>query len=76
MSRAGLAELSDASHFHDWGFLLPLCKSSGFLMIRVDATESFAVLVKHSHLPVPVLSPLVFPEGCVFPKFHLEILSR
>jgi hypothetical protein len=45
-------------------------------MVRVDASESFAVLVKHSRLPVPVLSPLVFPVCCVSPSFHLEILSR
>jgi hypothetical protein len=59
---ARLADLSDASHFHNRGFSLPLCKSSGLVTIRVDATKSLAVLVKHSHLPVMVFSPLVFPE--------------
>ncbi len=31
MSGAGLVDLSDASHLHDRGFLLPLCKASGLL---------------------------------------------
>ena len=56
----GLAELGDASHFHDRGFLLPLCKASGLLTIRVDATKSLAVLVKQSHLPMMMFSPCVF----------------
>jgi hypothetical protein len=33
--RAGLADLSHASHFHDWGLLLPLRECDGFLVIRV-----------------------------------------
>ena len=33
MSRAGLAELGDASHFDDRGLLLPLCKAGGLLMV-------------------------------------------
>ena len=41
-------------------------------MIRVNATEGFAVLVKHSHLPVMVFSPLVFSVCCEFPSFHLR----
>jgi hypothetical protein len=69
---AGLAELSDAGHFHDWGFLLPLCKANGFFTIGVNATKGFAVFVKHSHLPVTVFTPTVFPEYCGFPSFHLE----
>ena len=60
MSGARLADLPDASHFHDRGFLVPLCKASGLLMIRVDASESLAVLVKQRHLPVMVFSPSVF----------------
>jgi hypothetical protein len=54
--------LSDAGHFNDWGLSLPICKGSGLVMIRVLATKVLAVLVKHGHLPVMVLSPLVFPE--------------
>jgi hypothetical protein len=72
MSGAGLAELSDASHFYDGGFLLPFCKANGFFTIGVDATKGFAVIVKHSDLPVTVLAPIVFPECCGFPNFHLE----
>jgi hypothetical protein len=52
----GLADLSDPSHFHDRGFLLPLCKASGLLTIRVVPTKSLTVLVKQSHLPM-MMSP-------------------
>ena len=70
MSGAGLAKLGDASHFHDRGFLLPFCKASGLLTIRVNATEGFAITIKNGNLPVMVLSPPVFPECCGFPSFH------
>ena len=70
--RAGLADFDDAGHFHDWGPFLPLCKVSGLLMIRVDASKPLTVLVKHSCLPVTVLPPSVFPEVCVFPNFHSD----
>jgi hypothetical protein len=66
----GLAELSDASHFHDRGFLLPLCKARGLSMIRVDSNKSLAILVKQGNLPVMVFSPFVFPEWCAFSRFH------
>ena len=72
MSGAGLAKLGDASHFHDRGFLLPLCKASGLLTIRVNATEGFAITIKNGNLPVMVLSPPVFPECCRFLSFHLR----
>src|ERR1700737_4333320 len=72
MSGAGLVDLSDASHFHDRGFLLPLCKACGLLTIRVDATEGFAITIKNGNLPVMVLSPPVFPECCGFLSFHLR----
>ena len=55
--RAGLADFDDAGHFHDWGLFLPLCKVGGLLMIRVDASKPLPVIVKHSRLPVMVLSP-------------------
>ena len=71
MSRLGLADLSDASHLYDRGFFLPLCKGSGLFTIGVDTTKGFAVLIKHSHLPVMVFSPSVFSECCAFPNFHL-----
>ena len=60
--RAGLADLSDAGHFHDRRFLLTLCKASGLIMIRVGASKSFAVVIENFSLPVMVFSPLVFPE--------------
>jgi hypothetical protein len=62
MGEAGLADLNDAGHFHKRGFLLPICKASGLLMIRVHADKGFAVLVKQGNLPVMVFSPLVCPK--------------
>jgi hypothetical protein len=59
---AGLAELSDTSHFHDRGFLLPLRKANGFFTIGVDATKGFAVAIKDGNLPVTVFTPLVFSK--------------
>ncbi|MFZ0862360.1 MAG: hypothetical protein WAN18_16870, partial [Candidatus Sulfotelmatobacter sp.] len=73
MSIAGLANLCDASHFHDWGFLLPLCKTGGLLMIRVGAGKPLTVIVKHSHLPVMVFSPFVFTESRTLPNGHSNI---
>ena len=76
MSGAGLADLRDPSHFYHRGFLLPVCKSSGLSMNCVGASKPLPVLVKHSHLPVVVFSPLVFTECCGLPSFHFEILTR
>jgi hypothetical protein len=76
MSRAGLADFDDADHFYDWGFFLPLCKSSGLGMNCVSAGEPLPVLVKHSHLPVMVFSPSVFLKWCAFPNYHLGNISR
>jgi hypothetical protein len=53
----GLADFDDASHFHDGGFLLPLRKIGGLLMIRVGASKPLPVIVKQSHLPMMVLPP-------------------
>ncbi len=73
MSGAGLAYFDDAGHFYNWGLFLPLGKSSGLSMNCVGAREPLAVIVKHSHLPMMVLSPSVFPEYCGFPaSFHLR----
>lgn len=69
----GLAELSDAGHFHDRGFFLPICESSGLLMVRVNSDKSLAVAIKHFHLPMAMLPPLVFPEcGWSPTNFHLH----
>jgi hypothetical protein len=73
---AGLADLGNASHLDNRRLFLPFCESSGLVMIRVGVSESFAVLVKHSRLPVVVHSPLVYPQCCGFPNFHLELPSR
>jgi hypothetical protein len=62
MSRTGLADFDDAGHFYDGGLFLPLRKSSGLSMNCVGASKPLPVLVKHSHLPMMVLPPSVFPE--------------
>jgi hypothetical protein len=62
MSRAGLADLNDAGHLYERGFLLSLSKSSGLSMNCVGASKPLTVIVKHSHLPMMVFSPSVFPE--------------
>jgi hypothetical protein len=54
--------LGDASHFYDWGLFLPLCKSSGLSMNCIGANKPLTVIVKHSGLPVMVLSPRIFSE--------------
>jgi hypothetical protein len=69
---AGLADLSNASHFHDRGFLLSICKARGFFMVGIQANKPLTVFVKHGDLPVMMFSPSVFPERCAFPNYHLE----
>ena len=74
--RRGLAHLSDASHFYNWAFSLPLGKSNGLFMNRVGAGEPLTVLVEHRHLPLMVFSPFVFSVRSGFPMdFHLEQYS-
>ena len=69
----GLAELSDTGHFHDRGFFLPICETSGLFMIRVNSDKSLAVAIKHFYLPMAVLPPFVFSECCWSPTdFHLQ----
>jgi len=60
--RTELAELNDASHFHDRRFLLPICKASSLFAVRVHASEPLTVIVKQGHLPVMVFPPCIFPE--------------
>jgi hypothetical protein len=68
----GLAELSDADHFHDGRLPLPFGRFVGLFSVRINASKAFPILVKQSHLPVMVFSSLVFPEYCALPNFHLE----
>jgi len=68
----GLADFGDTGHFHDRRLPLSLSKLDGLLPVRVHADKSIAVLVKQLYLPVSMLSPRIFPEGRVFPSFHLE----
>ena len=72
MSASGLTDFDDAGHFHNWGFSLPVCKSSGLCMNCVGTSKPLPVLVKHGHLPVVVLSPLVCLIRCAFSNFHSD----
>jgi hypothetical protein len=72
MEAAELPDLSDASHFYDWRLFLPICKASGFFMVRIHASKSLSILVVNSHLPVTVFSAPVFPEFRALPDCHLE----
>jgi hypothetical protein len=67
-----LAELSNTGHLHDRRFLLPICKASGLLMVRIHASKLLPVLVKDGHLPVLVFPAPVFPEFRALPDYHLE----
>ena len=71
-----LTDLNDPSHFHNRGFLLPLCKCCGLGMNCVGAGKPLAIIVKHGHLPVMVLAPRVFPERWALPTFHSANVSR
>jgi hypothetical protein len=68
----GLAELSDADHFHDGGLPLPFGRLVCLFSVRIDASKAFPVRVKHRHLPVMVFPSLVFPKYCALPNFHLD----
>ena len=68
--------MRDASHFHDRGFLLSLCKVRGLCMIRVDASKRFAVAIKHFGFPVVVFPPSVLLIRCGLVTFHKVIVSR
>ena len=65
----GLAELSDADHFHDGRLPLPFGRLVGLFSVRINASEAFPVHVKHSHLPVMVFSSLSFPNEVRFRTF-------
>jgi|SRR5579862_2135816 len=69
---AGLADLNDAGHFHQWGFLLSLRKSSGLVTVYVKAGKPFAVTIENRRQPMPVLPALVFSK---FRSFALRVHS-
>ena len=62
----GSADLKDAGGLYDRRLSLPLSKFGGLFPVRVHASKSLSVLVKHSHLPVFVLPPPIFPERSAF----------
>ncbi len=71
-----LANLNDAGCLHDGRFFLPLGKAGGFSAVGIDASKSLAIAVKHRHLPVPMLAPLVLTEDRVFlAVFQSTVLS-
>jgi hypothetical protein len=62
----GSADLQYPRGLHDWGLSLPLGEFGGLLPVRIHASKPLPVVVKHSHLPVLVLSPPVLPELSAF----------
>src|ERR1700720_4405352 len=63
----GSADLQHARGLYDRRRSLPLCKFGGLPPVRIHASKPLPVLVKHSHLPVLVLPPPIFPELGAFP---------
>ena len=58
----GSADLQYPRGFHDGRFALPLGKFGGLFPVRIHARKPLPVLVKHSHLPVLVFPPPIFPK--------------
>jgi hypothetical protein len=58
----GSADLQYTRSLYDGRLSLPLRKFRGFFPVRIHASKPLPVLVKHSHLPVLVLAPPIFPE--------------
>lgn len=56
------ANLQYARGLYNWGFPLPLGEIAGLYLVRVDASEALAILVKHRDLKMLVLAPAVFAE--------------
>jgi hypothetical protein len=67
---AGLAELNDASHFHDRRFFPPLCKASGLFMVRIHAGKALSVLVKHGEASEPG------PPNVHFGCFNKQVILK
>jgi hypothetical protein len=61
-STAVSANLQHPCSLHDGRLSLPLREFGGFFPVRIHASKPLPVLVKHSHLPVLVLSPPIFPK--------------
>jgi len=61
------ADLQYPRGLYDRRLSLPLSKFGGLLPIRIHAGKPLPVLVKHSHLPVLVLSPPIFSKLRAFP---------
>jgi hypothetical protein len=58
----GSADLQYPRGLYDGRLSLPLRKFGGLFPVRIHASKPLPVLVKHSHLPVLVLAPPIFPE--------------
>ena len=59
---AGSADLQYPRGFYDGRLSLPLGEFGGLFPVRIHTSEPLAVLVKHSHLPVLVFPPPIFPK--------------
>jgi hypothetical protein len=71
---AGSADLQDPRGLYDGRLPLPLGKFGGLFPVRIHACKPLSVLVKHSHLPVLVFPPPIFPKlgafSCGFCFWH------
>lgn len=55
-----LGNLSDAGRFDDRRSALALGKARGFLLVGIDAAETFAIGVEDGYEPVMMLSATIF----------------
>src|SRR5712664_233121 len=62
----GSADLQYPRGLYDRRLSLPLSKFGGLVPVRIYASKPLPVLVKHSHLPVLVLPPPIFPKLSAF----------
>ena len=60
--RTGSADLQYSRGLHYGRLSLPLGKLGGLLPVGIHASKPLPVLVKHSHLPVLVLSTPILPK--------------
>jgi hypothetical protein len=65
--KVGSADLQHPRGFYDGRLPLPLGKFGGLFPVCIHACKPLPVLVKHSHLPVLVLAPPIFPQLGAFP---------
>ena len=66
LKQLGSADLQNTGGLYDGRLSLPLSKFGGLFPVRIHASKPLPVRVKHSHLPVLVLAPPIFPKLSTF----------